>query len=133
MFQFLKDKIHNHPFLQGGIILLIWLACESFVKSMKIPISGGILGFAITLLLLKTHFINLHSIRKGAGLFIKDMLLFFIPAVLKLLEYHEFVGILGLKILLVIALSTIAVMIVTAVVVDFCYHWRTNHATQFHQ
>jgi holin-like protein len=61
------------------------------------------------------------------------MLLFFIPSVLALLEHHELLGFLGLKILFVIVLSTTAVMLVTAVVVDYCYHWRTAHAAQLTQ
>ncbi|MDF1930851.1 hypothetical protein PGH45_13280 [Legionella pneumophila] len=39
-------------------------------------------------------------------------------------------GLLGLKILFIILLSTITVMLVTALVVDYCYRWRTHHAKQ---
>jgi holin-like protein len=39
------------------------------------------------------------------------------------LNHRDFLGVLGLKILAVIILSTIAVMVVTAIVVDLCYRW----------
>jgi holin-like protein len=127
MSQFLK--LQCNAVLQSGLIILFWLASDLVVKNLKLPISGGILGLGIVLLLLMTQSIKINTIKKGADLLIKDMLLFFIPAVLALLEHHELLGILGIKILFVIVLSTITVMLVTAAVVDYCYHWRTVHAT----
>jgi holin-like protein len=51
------------------------------------------------------------------------MLLFFVPAVLALLDHNELLGLMGLKILAVIIVSTIMVMSVTALTVDLCYRW----------
>ena len=51
------------------------------------------------------------------------MLLFFVPAVLALLDHRELIGTLGLKIFAVILVSTTAVMCVTALTVDLCYRW----------
>jgi holin-like protein len=128
MFRFLIVKLQGNALLQSGLIILLWLASDLVVKILQLPISGGILGLGIVLFLLMTQSIKINNIKKGADLLIKDMLLFFIPAVLALLEHHELLGILGIKILFVIVLSTITVMLVTAAVVDYCYHWRTIHA-----
>jgi holin-like protein len=51
------------------------------------------------------------------------MLLFFVPAVLALLDHRELMGMLGLKIFAIILISTTAVMCVTALTVDLCYRW----------
>ncbi|KGP64386.1 murein hydrolase transporter LrgA [Legionella norrlandica] len=121
-------KLQQSSLLQAGLVCLFWLASEILVNLARLPISGGIFGLGIVLLLLATKRLKLDNIRRGAELLFADMLLFFIPAVLAILEHHEFIGLLGLKILFVISISTTAVMLVTAIVVDYCYHWRTDHA-----
>jgi len=52
------------------------------------------------------------------------MLLFFIPAVLVVLDHREFLGIVGLKIFVVIVLGTILVMTITAFTVNICLHMQ---------
>jgi holin-like protein len=54
------------------------------------------------------------------------MLLFFVPAVMAVLDHHEFVGLLGLKIVAVILVGTVLVMGGTALTVDLCYRWRAR-------
>lgn len=122
----LTKKLQQSSLLQALFMCLFWFGCEYFVHWIKLPLSGGILGLGIILFLLVTQSIQIESLKGGAQLLLRDMLLFFIPAVLAVLEHHEFFGLLGLKILCVILLSTVAVMLVTALVVDYCYHWRTH-------
>jgi holin-like protein len=55
------------------------------------------------------------------------MLLFFVPAAPAVLNYPEFLGLTGLKILFVILASTVAVMVTTAFVVDGACRWRAGH------
>ena len=44
-----------------------------------------------------------------------------------LLDHRELLSMVGLKVFVVIAVSTVAVMVVTAIVVDICFHWsRTD-------
>lgn len=114
--------------LQLGLLAIFWLAGEALVQLGKLPLPGSVPGLALVLLLLLTKRLNLLHIKQGADRLIGDMLLFFIPAILALLDHKEFLGLLGLKILVVILLSTVAVMLVTAFVVDHCYHWRIIHA-----
>lgn len=120
----LIQRIFNNSLIQVGVICFVWILCELLVSWKHIPFPAGILGLSIILLLLSTQCISLNKLKGGADLLLKDMLLFFIPAVLAVLEHHEFLGILGLKILFVIVLSTVAVMLVTALVVEYCYYWN---------
>ena len=128
MISYITSLLRKNSLLQILLVCLFWLSCELIVKLSKLPLSGGILGLGLVLLLLLTKKLKLESIKGGAQLLLKEMLLFFIPAVLAVLEHREFLGLLGIKILAVIILSTITVILVTALVVDFCYHWRTGHA-----
>ena len=121
-------NIKQNALLQAILIGALWFACEVTVSQLKLPLPGGILGLGITLLLLISEKIRIESLHSGASLLIKDMLLFFIPAVLAIVEHHEFVGLLGLKILGIILISTTFSMLITAFVVNYCYQWKTHHA-----
>jgi holin-like protein len=63
----------------------------------------------------------------GAGWLMAEMLLFFIPALMSLLDYGSLVREEGWRILLVIAVSTLMVMVVTAVTVELVCRWRLRH------
>lgn len=121
-------RLSKNSLVQTLLVCLVWLGCELMTRLSNFPLPGGILGLGLILSLLLTNKLKLEQIKAGAQLLLKEMLLFFIPAVLAVLEHHEFIGLLGLKILLVIILSTCTVILVTALVVDLCYHWRVSHA-----
>ena len=56
------------------------------------------------------------------------MMLFFVPAVVALLDHGELIGLLGLKILAVIVGGTFTVMLVTGFIVDLCTRWGARDA-----
>jgi holin-like protein len=112
--------------LQIALLLAFWLAGVATVRIADLPIPGGIAGMVILLALLSSRRISVLSMRRGAEWFLADMLLFFVPAVLAVLNHRELFGLLGLKILIVIFVSTLAVMAVTAFTVDLLYRWRSN-------
>lgn len=120
--------VSRHPMLQLGLMLVFWLAGEVLVRALSLPVPGGLVGLAAVLLLLATRRLSATGLRRGAQWLLADMLLFFVPAVLAVLDHREFLGLMGLKILCVIVLSTALVMVVTATVVDACCRWRERHA-----
>jgi len=52
------------------------------------------------------------------------MVLFFVPAVMALLNHRELLGMVGFKLFAVIVGSTLGVMAGTALVVDASFRWR---------
>ena len=120
--------VSRHPMLQLGLMVGFWLAGEGLVRLLSLPVPGGLVGLAAVLLLLVTRSLSATGLRRGAQWLLADMLLFFVPAVLAVLDHREFLGLMGLKILCVIVLSTALVMVVTATVVDACCRWRERHA-----
>ncbi len=119
--------IQRSVWLQLGIVLACWLAGEGLARAFPLPVPGAILGLGLILLLLGGRRLSAVSMRRGANWLIADMLLFFVPAALAVLNYPEFLGLTGLKILFVILASTIAVMVTTALVVDGAYRWKVAH------
>jgi holin-like protein len=49
-----------------------------------------------------------------------------VPAVVSVLDHQEFIGRLGVELLSLIVLSTLAVMRATAMTVELAYRWRTR-------
>lgn len=85
---------------------------------------------ALVLALLLSGRVSLFSMKRGAEWFLAEMLLFFVPAVLAVLEHQELLGMLGVKIMAVILVGTLTVMTVTALTVDFCYRLSARYATK---
>lgn len=122
-----KSAILFHRALQSSrvaqvvLLAIIWLLGEAVARLTSIPVPGAVIGLFGMLALLASGVIRLSSMRRGAHVLIADMLLFFVPAVLAVLEHGEFVGLMGLKILAVILVGTITVMCMTALAVDAGY------------
>ncbi|MDR2305943.1 MAG: CidA/LrgA family protein [Paucimonas sp.] len=104
-------------FLIGGR-LAAWLAW---------PIPGGVMGLALLLVLFASGVLKPAMLQLGAGWLMAEMLLFFIPALMSLLDYGSLLRSEGWRILLVIAASTLLVMVVTAVTVELVCRWRLRH------
>jgi len=122
-----RRRIRHSRLLQIGLIAAFWLIGEALVRLADLPVPGGIAGMVIALALLASHRVSPLSLRRGAEWFLAEMLLFFVPAVLAVIDHREFLGLLGLKILVVILAGTAAVMGVTALTVDLCYRRRLRH------
>jgi holin-like protein len=117
----LHKGLHNSRLAQVALIVLLWLAGEAVSRSAGLPIPGSVIGMIALLGLLVTGTIGLSTMRRGAYFLLADMLLFFVPAVLAVLDHSEFIGVVGLKILAVILAGTLTVMCVTALAVDLGY------------
>lgn len=104
-------------FLLGGQ-LATWLGW---------PIPGGVMGLAVLLLLFASGVLKPAMLQLGAGWLMAEMLLFFIPALMSLLDYGTLLREEGWRILLVIAVSTLMVMVVTALTVELVCRWRLRH------
>jgi holin-like protein len=117
----LRRLVHRTDILQVGLVLAFWLAGQTVAGLTGLPVPGGVIAMLAVLLLFATGRLSILSMRRGAEWFISDMVLFFVPAVLAVLDHRELLGLLGLKILLVIVGSTLVVMTVTGVTVDLCH------------
>lgn len=119
-------------FLKKALRLLVELAilCALFLLGGQLatwlgwPIPGGVMGLALLLLLFASGVLKPAMLQLGAGWLMAEMLLFFIPALMSLLDYGALIRDEGWRILLVIAVSTLMVMVVTALTVELVCRWR---------
>lgn len=114
--------------LQLGVLIGFWCFGQAIAQVLRLPAPGGVIGLAAVLALLLARRISLSSVRRGAEMLLAEMLLFFVPAVMALLDHSEFLGVLGLKLLAVILTGTLCVMAATALTVDLCARWTMRHA-----
>ncbi len=116
--------------VQVGVVLGFWLVGEGVVRLLSLPFPGGLVGLLLLLGLLASGRLRLARVERGAAFLLSDMLLFFVPAALAVLDHREFLSLTGVKILAVILLSTATVMIATALAIDLCYRWMSRHESR---
>ena len=114
----LKAFLRRSRLAQLALIVGVWALGDAVSRGLALPVPGGIIGMALMLALLMAHGLGPASIRRGANVLLADMLLFFVPAVMGLLDHAEFIGLLGLKLLAAILCGTLLVMAGTALTVE---------------
>ncbi len=76
-----------------------------------LPIPGSILGIFVLFLLLQFRIVKLEWIELGAAWLLAELLLFFIPAAVGVMNYIPMLEQDGVRILAVVVFSTLIVMI----------------------
>ena len=109
------------------VLLAIYLLGCQVALWLAWPIPGGVIGLGLLLLVFASGLIKPAALQLGAGLLMAEMLLFFIPALMSLLDYGGLMRHDGWRIMLVIALSTLMVMLVTAFTVELVCRWKLRH------
>jgi holin-like protein len=110
-----------------AVLLAIYLLGCQLAAWLAWPIPGGVIGMALLLLAFAFGWVKPAALQMGAGLLMAEMLLFFIPALMSLLDYGGLLRDDGWRILLVIGVSTLMVMLVTAFTVEWVVRLRKSH------
>ena len=120
----------RHLFRLGAelaALLGLYLAGCQLAAWLGWPIPGGVIGLGLLLAAFASGRVEPAALQLGAGLLMAEMLLFFIPALMSLLDYGALLREEGWRILLVIGCSTLLVMLATALTVELVFRWRTRH------
>lgn len=104
--------------LQALALLGFWLACDTAAHMLGCPLPGSIVGLLLIVLALELRWIPLRWLRRGAAGLLANLMLFLVPAMLALVDHRELFSLVGAKLLTAILLSTLLVMIGTAVLVE---------------
>ncbi len=113
---------------QIAVLSLIWLGADGVVRALHLPIPANLTGMLFLLLLVFCKVVNVDWFRRGASWLLAEMLLFFVPAVVAVVNYQELLEQQGLKIMTVLVVSTILVITTTAWVVDKLYRFELKRA-----
>lgn len=100
------------------IIITIQIISNYIVKFTHLPMSGAILGLIIFTILLKYKIINKKYVEDCISLILNYMPLLFIPLFVGIISYYGIIKDDLLKLILIIIISTITVLILTALTVE---------------
>ncbi|MCX4220922.1 MULTISPECIES: CidA/LrgA family protein [Pseudomonas] len=120
-------KYFSRLLAELAVLLGLYLLGCQIAAWLPWPIPGGVIGMALLLLAFAFGWVKPAALQMGAGLLMAEMLLFFIPALMSLLDYGALLHDDGWRILLVIAASTLMVMLVTAFTVELAVRLRRSH------
>ncbi|HFK3784995.1 TPA: CidA/LrgA family protein [Klebsiella oxytoca] len=104
----------------------LFVCAGYFVNWLHLPLPANLVGMLMMLTLIVCRVIPLNWVRAGARWLLAEMLLFFVPAVVAVVNYAQLLMVEGWRIFLVIGLSTMMVLGATAWVVDKVYRYEVG-------
>ena len=104
----------------------LFVFAEYLVDWLHLPLPANLVGLVLMLTLIICRALPLKWVRAGARWLLAEMLLFFVPAVVAVVNYAQLLMVDGWRIFAVIALSTLMVLGATAWVVDKVYRFEIS-------
>ncbi|WP_429236988.1 CidA/LrgA family protein [Aeromonas salmonicida] len=108
------------PF-QIALLAAIWLLADAAVGTFHLPLPANLTGMLALLVLILLGVVKTQWFSAGARWLLAEMLLFFVPAVVAVVNYQDLLLQEGWRIMLVLLISTTLVLGTTALVVDRVY------------
>ncbi|MCF6463631.1 CidA/LrgA family protein [Clostridium sp. Cult1] len=102
-----------------SLILIILFIGQVLQQKYNIPVPGTILGMIILLLLLITRVLKIERIEKISDVLLKHLTLFFVPSVVGIMNLFDKVKGIWVYLLIILFISTIVVMVVTGLTIQF--------------
>lgn len=99
-------------------LVIFSLVINKLTEWTHLPLPGNIVGIVVLFALLHFRIVKLEWIDLGAKWLLAEMLLFFIPPVVGVIEYKELLLANGVQIVVVILLSLLTVMAVTGALAE---------------
>lgn len=102
------------------IILYIFSIVGTWLKDLfNLSVPGSVVGLLLLFILLMTNVIKLEWIEDGAQFLISNLVFFFIPATVGVMNYFDLFKGKGILLILVILISTILVMGISGLVSQY--------------
>ncbi|WP_130804981.1 CidA/LrgA family protein [Acinetobacter ihumii] len=108
------------------ILQLILLICFWWIGSVlqsffHLPFSAGVIGLFLVLTGLLSGLFKLEWIKGGSDFILAELVLFFIPCVVGLMNYKNLFISEGWQLISAVVLGTVCVMVFTAYTVHLCF------------
>jgi len=107
--------------IQVVLYAALYLVADRLVTLLHLPLPANVVGMFMLLLLIMSGILPLKWVKAGSRWRLAEMLLFFVPAVVAVVNYTSLLMVEGWKIFLVIAVSTTLTLGITSLVVDRIY------------
>lgn len=101
-----------------ALILVINYACQILMTLTALPIPGTIVALVVLFVLLVSGLLKIESVEQAANVLLANMVILFLPPSLKLIEVYSLFSGQFFKIVLLLVLTTVLTLIVTAYTVQ---------------
>ncbi|KUO94728.1 hypothetical protein ATW55_02095 [Ferroacidibacillus organovorans] len=102
-------------------IAILWafsLSGSWLAKHLALPIPGSLIGMTILFIALHQNWLPMRFVDKGASFLLGQLLLFFIPSAVGIVNEGALIRQDGWQMLLIIGVSTLLVMVMTGFVAE---------------
>jgi holin-like protein len=123
---------HAQVPLQVVLYGILFLIADFLVTRFHLPLPANIVGMILLLIMIALRILPLHWVKAGSRWLLAEMLLFFVPAVVAVVNYAQLLLFEGWKIFLVIGLSTLLTLGATSWVVDRLYRLEVRLSRRSH-
>lgn len=106
------------------LIILFWLIGSGIERMTHIPLSGGVIGLVLVLLLLQLNILKLSWLASGAQALLGELMLYFMPVLIAVVQYKALFATEGWQLIISIVIGTFLVMSSTALTLKYCYRLR---------
>jgi len=124
----LARRARDNRWLQAAALVALCAGANAVTRALGWPVPGSVVGLAVLLALLLGGIVPVRWFRRGAHGLLDHLMLFFVPAMLGLVDHRELVGALGFKLLAAVLIGTPLVMISTALVVEAGFRLQARRA-----
>ncbi len=104
---------------QVGVLIAAWWLADEAASALHLPFSGGVVGLFVLVALLLSGWVRPTAIELGANWLLANMLLFFIPLVVSVVQFTQLLKAQGLMLFVNIGLGFASVMLATALTVEW--------------
>ena len=105
------------------LVVIAWL-CNLISRHIAWGIPGNILGIVFLFIALELRILPLSWVESGANLLIAELVLFFIPSAVAVIQFEPLLKQNGLAFFLVITISTLGVMLVVGTITETLMRYR---------
>ncbi|WP_071394539.1 CidA/LrgA family protein [Bacillus tuaregi] len=109
------------------LFIHLFLLLGSLIKSVfPIPIPASMVGLLLLLAALMLKIVKLGWIEQGGNWLLAELLLFFIPSAVGIVNYDELFSWQGIESVLLVGLSTFIVIGTTAYIAEKINNWKVR-------
>jgi len=105
--------------LQVLVLIAFWYGADRAASKLGLPFSGGVLGLFVLVALLLSKTVRPAAIEDGAEWLLSNMLLFFIPLVVSVVQFTGLLKSDGLRLFAAIGIGFLSVLLSTALTVEW--------------
>ncbi|GAA5415698.1 holin-like protein CidA [Paraliobacillus ryukyuensis] len=105
--------------IQILLIHIFLLLAIGLKQLLSIPLPASMIGLVLLFLALVLKIIKLEWVEQGANWLMAELLLFFVPSAVGIVNYNEIASWQGVEMVFIIGISTFIVMSLTAFIADW--------------